>query len=481
MRTHTMAPTLMLLGALSLTVTCSTASSAYSDAATVGARTGSSTASARVHGVDPSKIKGLRIVSDNSEDTSCRFATSYPDVPGARAMTAAMKKDVEQRLATFRSTACEDGQDNGEGTELNIGHQFLVASGDVLGVRLTTKDLSAAGSGLSARTYWYDGKAHAYRTALGLVADGSRDAFVTALKARLKGREGVDATALDDAFSDPASRAAVLDDMAFTADGALWVTFDRGDVAVPAAGTLTVTVPKKTITPWLSAFGKRAQQQTVQPSGPLDLGAHHTPAPAVITHTVSGADHTDCKKVRCIALTFDDGPAAPETATLLKYLARYHARVTFFTVGQNVAAHPGLVRAEARAGHEIGNHSWNHPDLTRLTRRQIISQLSRTNAAIKAATGKTPTLFRPPYGAINQTVRNATTLSPVLWNVDTEDWKYPDAARVARTVINKAGRNDVVLMHDIHPTSVAAVPEILRTLTARGYHFVTVSHLRATM
>lgn len=92
-----------------------------------------------------------------------------------------------------------------------------------------------------------------------------------------------------------------------------------------------------------------------------------------------------------------------------------------------------------------------------------------------------PTTFRPPYGAINSTVRAATTLSPVLWDVDTEDWKYRDSAKVARTVITQAGRNDVVLLHDIHLTSVAAVPEILRILTAQGYHLVTVSHLRATL
>jgi peptidoglycan/xylan/chitin deacetylase (PgdA/CDA1 family) len=219
----------------------------------------------------------------------------------------------------------------------------------------------------------------------------------------------------------------------------------------------------------------------MDPSRSLDLGATSIPGPVVPTHTASGDDDTDCKRVRCIALTFDDGPAAPETATLLDYLAQYKARATFFTVGQNVAAHPDLVRAEVRAGHEVGNHSWIHPDLTKLTPEQIDYQLNRTSAAIKAATGKAPTLFRPPYGAINSTVRSATSLSPVLWDADTEDWKYLDAARVAQTVIAKAQRNSVVLMHDIHPTSVAAVPEILRTLTARGYHFVTVSHLRATL
>jgi peptidoglycan/xylan/chitin deacetylase (PgdA/CDA1 family) len=476
MRSHTLLPALLLLG--SLTAACAHGTSEPPVTAADGARPGASPSPVRT--VDPSKIKGLEIASDSSENGSCPFATSYPDVPGAEAMTAAMKKEVERRLAIFRSGACS-GSGGADGRELNISHQFLVASGDVLGVRLTTQDQSSAGDGLSTRTYWYDGKADAYRTALGLVADGSRDAFVAALKDQLKDRQGVDAAALDDRFSDPDTHDAALYDVAFTADGGLRVHFDRGDVGAPAAGAQTVTIAKKTITPWLSAFGKRAQQQTVSPSRSLDLGAPHVPTAAVPTHTASGDDDTDCRKVKCIALTFDDGPAVPESSTLLTHLAKYKARVTFFTVGQNVAAHPDLVRAEAKAGHEIGNHSWNHPDLTRLTPQQIASQLNRTSAAIKAATGRTPTLFRPPYGAVNRTVRAATALSPVLWDVDTEDWKYRDPAKVARTVISKAQPNDVVLLHDIHATSVAAVPEILRTLTARGYHFVTVSHLRATL
>ncbi|MDX3800585.1 hypothetical protein, partial [Streptomyces sp. AK04-3B] len=276
MRSHTLLPALVLLG--SLTAACAHGTSEPPVTAADGARPGASPSPART--VDPSRVKGLEIVSDSSESGSCPFATSYPDVPGAEAMTAAMKKDVEQRLATFRSGACSDS-DGADGRELNISHQFLVASGDVLGVRLTTQDQSSAGDGLSARTYWYDGKADAYRTTLGLVADGSRDAFVAALKDQLKDRQGVDAAALDDRFSDPETRDAALYDMAFTADGGLRAHFDRGDVGVPAAGAQTVNIPKKTITPWLSAFGKRAQRQTVSPSRSLDLGAPHVPAPVV--------------------------------------------------------------------------------------------------------------------------------------------------------------------------------------------------------
>lgn len=167
-------------------------------------------------------------------------------------------------------------------------------------------------------------------------------------------------------------------------------------------------------------------------------------------------------------------PRRPGAGTLLKYPARYKARATLFVVGQNVAAHPDFVRAEMKSGHEVANHSWNHPT-------QIRSQLERPSATINSATGKEPTLFRPPYGAIDGKVRTATSLFPVLWDMDTLDWKSRDPAKVARTVISQAQPNDVVLIHDIHPTSVTAVPEVLRTLTARGYHFVTVSHLRATL
>lgn len=500
MRTYRVLPSLALLGLLALTAACTSAGSSVSQAAPAPDHPSGPAAAATAETVDPTKIDGLSIVNDSSNDRFCPWATSYPDIPGASAMTAAMKDDVQQRLTIFLGPAGSDSggaasgcagsaiESAGQGSELNISFSLLVASGDVAGVRLSTQDWTTVGDGLMTRTYWYDGVAGAYLPAHALIADGSYDAFASAVAKQLEGQEGVDDETLGVLRDTPASRDGVVDDLAFTTDGGLLVAFDRGDVGVPAGGRYTVTLPRTTVTPWLSGFGKRAQEQATNPSGILDLGASSTPAPeesapagSAPAEPAPGTDPTDCSEVKCIALTFDDGPAAPETTTLLTYLEQYQARVTFFTVGQNVAAHPELVRAEAEAGHEIGNHSWNHPDLTRLTTSEVKSQLDRTSAAIKAATGKEPTVYRPPYGAINDSVRSATTLSPVLWDVDTEDWKYRDAAKVAQTAISQAHPDAVILMHDIHPTSVAAVPDILSTLTERGYHFVTISHLRATL
>ncbi|MER6006090.1 polysaccharide deacetylase family protein [Nonomuraea angiospora] len=184
----------------------------------------------------------------------------------------------------------------------------------------------------------------------------------------------------------------------------------------------------------------------------------------------------DCRRVKCVALTFDDGPG-PYTDTLLAYLAAYHAQATFFVVGSNVVTYPRVLRRTVAAGHEIGNHTWSHPDLTRLSPARVRSQLGRTDQAIRAITGIVPGLVRPPYGAINATVRRQTGRPMVLWSVDTLDWRYRSSATVARRALRSVRPGSVILFHDIHPTTVRAIPRVLRKLAGRGYRFVTVSQL----
>ncbi|PZG08063.1 hydrolase [Nonomuraea aridisoli] len=188
------------------------------------------------------------------------------------------------------------------------------------------------------------------------------------------------------------------------------------------------------------------------------------------------AGRVDCHKVKCVALTFDDGPG-PYTDALLHHLEVHRARATFFVVGRNVAANPAPVRKAYAAGHEIGSHTWSHPDLTKLTATRVRLELSRTDEAIKAAIGVAPKLVRPPYGAVNGTVRLQTTRPMVLWNVDTLDWRLRDSAKVVRKTLASVHPGSVILFHDIHPTTVRAMPRILKSLSKRGYHFVTVTRL----
>ncbi|MEV4372048.1 polysaccharide deacetylase family protein [Nonomuraea sp. NPDC049637] len=212
---------------------------------------------------------------------------------------------------------------------------------------------------------------------------------------------------------------------------------------------------------------------SAEPTGPAEPAEPAEPArPAEPVE----ADKPDCRKVKCVALTFDDGPG-PYTGTLLRHLAKYRAHATFFVVGRNVGVYPDVVRRTAEAGHELGNHTWSHPDLTRLSPAAIRSQLARTDQAVKSAAGVVPGLVRPPYGATDRDVRRQAHRPLVLWSVDTLDWRYRDSARVARVSLKRVRPGSVILFHDIHPTTVKALPRVLKGLSARGYRFVTVSEL----
>ncbi|GAB3158335.1 hypothetical protein GCM10027059_02900 [Myceligenerans halotolerans] len=187
------------------------------------------------------------------------------------------------------------------------------------------------------------------------------------------------------------------------------------------------------------------------------------------------ADGVDCRVARCVALTFDDGPVA-DTRRLLRILERKEAPATFFLLGDNVAKRPEIARAVADGGHLVANHSWDHPQLTTLDDAAVRDQLRRTQDAIAEATGSTPFLVRPPYGDVDGRVRSFATrtgLDTVLWSLDTEDWRTRDAAETRRRVRAQVEPGSNILMHDIHPSTVDAVPEIVDDLREEGYVLVT--------
>jgi peptidoglycan/xylan/chitin deacetylase (PgdA/CDA1 family) len=194
----------------------------------------------------------------------------------------------------------------------------------------------------------------------------------------------------------------------------------------------------------------------------------------------TNADNVDCTKYKCVALTFDDGPS-PFTDRLLKVLAAQGAKATFFLIGNKVARDPSAANRIADAGMEIGNHTWEHPNMSTIPVEDISGQLSKAGDAIAAATGRTPTLYRPAGGLSSDAVREEAGrrgLAEILWDVIPFDWI--NDANIAATVYmlkTQIKPGSVVLLHDTYSSTVDLVYQFLPVLIANGYHMVTVTHL----
>ncbi|GAB2863843.1 polysaccharide deacetylase family protein [Actinocorallia aurea] len=223
------------------------------------------------------------------------------------------------------------------------------------------------------------------------------------------------------------------------------------------------------------------------PEGPAP-GVRNRPAVPVVAADAerrrglrADAYPNDCAVAKCVALTFDDGPG-PYTAQLLRSLAREDVRATFFVLGEKVEELPEVLRATAAAGHQIGNHTWDHRDLTGLDAKGIRDELSRTSDLVTRIAGVRPSVMRPPYGASDGKVAKelaALGLPEVTWTIDPQDWRGMAHDAVAAKVLKEVQPGEIVLLHDIRKDSVEAVPQIVKELKKRGYVFATVSELLA--
>ena len=240
-----------------------------------------------------------------------------------------------------------------------------------------------------------------------------------------------------------------------------------------AYGEMTIKVP-------IDAVAKYLQNPTARKLANIPKPPEPKPAPKPAPAVPAPAPTTGNK---VIALTFDDGPG-PYTAHLLDVLDQYGAKATFFLIGSKVSSQANVVRNIHARGHQLGNHSWSHPELPKLPVDQIAGEIDRTNDAIKQATGVTPAILRPPYGAVNGVVLEQLRLrgmSSILWSVDTRDWADRNSDIVCSRAVAGAHPGAIILMHDIHQTSVGAVPCILNALKQQGYSFVTVQGLIGNM
>lgn len=209
-----------------------------------------------------------------------------------------------------------------------------------------------------------------------------------------------------------------------------------------------------------------------------------TPVPSVVAPaTVSKIVFTRCEVARpAIAITFDDGPHPDFTPRLLDTLKEANIKATFFMVGRCVVTYPNIVKRMVDEGHEVASHSWSHPLLTSLGDAAVESQMRRTHDAIIKACGVTPTLYRPPYGGTRLSQRKRINemfgYLTILWDVDPLDWQSPRTTqKVHDRVLEQTRPGSIILCHDIHETTVDAMPATLADLKARGYEFKTVTQL----
>ena len=184
-----------------------------------------------------------------------------------------------------------------------------------------------------------------------------------------------------------------------------------------------------------------------------------------------------------IALTFDDGPHPRNTPRLLDILKQRNVRATFYVIGKSVNLYPEITRRIVEEGHELGNHTYNHPNLSKMLSAKVREELNITRDAIIRATGVRPRTMRPPYGALKtfqrEFIHQEYGYPTILWDVDPLDWKRPGIAVVQSRILEGTRSGSIVLAHDLHSTTVDAMPSTVDALLAKGFRFVTVSQLLA--
>lgn len=178
-----------------------------------------------------------------------------------------------------------------------------------------------------------------------------------------------------------------------------------------------------------------------------------------------------------IALTFDDGPSTAWTPALLDGLKERGVKATFFLIGENADKNPEIVKRMAEEGHLIGNHTYHHVELTKVSENEARLELADTSAVIVRITGKEPEYMRPPFGAWQRKLEQEIQMLPVLWTIDPLDWTTENQDEIVNKVVTEAEENDIILLHDCYKSSIEAGLRIVDILQEEGFVFVTVDEL----
>lgn len=440
-------------------------------------------------------VKGLRAASLGS--AAQKITTEVPFVDTAPALTQGVATVRGQFLRGYAAGAQRQG--------LNLTWTLTATSADVIGFRLLA---AHEGGAQVPASIWFDARTNRVVAAPGLVRPGSWQSFTDAVVAAANGHD------------QDRIRKALASDMAPRGTGPAIGFTTTGDLAVEFAGAtvndqatpVMVTVPGSAVNGMLSQLGDRARQATIAPSAfdPATVTTKPAPEPDLGSDpsapaSPSGSSSTkpsatanastsatapagnddrptvgvvpDCRRLRCVAVTFDDGPM-PSTSDVVAALTKAKVGATFFVLGEASQGNEAGVLATALAGMDIQSHTWRHDQMSRKADSGA-AQARQQAEALKTIVGYQPWLVRPPYGDRNAKVLAALGqqgAAGAIWSIDTEDWKHRNPSIVTSRAI-AATSGDIVLMHDIHPTTATAVPGILAALQKAGVTVVSMSEL----
>ncbi len=403
---------------------------------------------------ESSTFPGIRIVTDVSNDKRTPFAIHYPETDN-KAFNDAVLQYITDSKENYLSSM-KKNKDKEVMGELNISLETFPYQKHYYSFVLT-KMLYTGGANpeVSTKTFFINhetGEQISIKTLLNNDKN-NLSALATYVRNDLQQNLKLKNELFKDELiksTDPKwsnfNRFALVDD-------SIQFYFDKYEIASGAAGPQIVKLPLSLINPLLASDFQIAMEQPVQPT------------------------NTGDPNQKRIALTFDDGPHPKVTEQILDTLDKYHAKATFFMLGSRVQYYPDIARDVLTRGHEIGNHSWNHPVLTKLSLESAVNQYTSTDAEIEKAINQKPTVFRPPYGATNDTINAQIPIPVVLWSIDTLDWKHRNAQQLLPNVKNNLHNNAIVLMHDIHQSTADGLDAVLAYLQGQGYEFVTVSEI----
>lgn len=255
--------------------------------------------------------------------------------------------------------------------------------------------------------------------------------------------------------------------------------FEKYLIAPGSAGNIMIDFPRTSEKNYFKSNIQHSKkiQSSVNPPSPKKNIVNTTYASSEGTQNNPPSTPKNNSRKKYVALTFDDGPSKTQTPRLLEILKENNIHATFYILGKNASFFPDIIKDIHNAGHEIGSHTWDHPQLTRLSTEDIKAQRDNTDNVLKNIIWEIPKTFRPPYGAQNEEILKLFKRPSIMWSIDPQDWKYKSVSHNISAATSPAADGAIILFHDIHKASVDSIDTVIKKYKAIWYEFLTISEL----